>query len=213
MRVKVVAAPPTDAVERALVTIERRLDAFGAPPSLVERSGDAIVVSWDRGNVADEVVAVTTAPGHFQLRVVTEVRPGACAADTLSAEAPGSVPIAVSSLSVPASCYSLAVAEVSDPVVECVARHRGSWSVVARFPGEAEVALGRFVGAHPKDQVAVVVDAALLEVARGDALVRDGELVATGGLDERAARHYSAVIDGGAHELDLRLERFERLPA
>lgn len=209
--VSITTETEVDEVERAMRVIGTRLRAFGAAPMAMERDGKQLVVSWDRGNVADEVAAVVTSRGHFQFRPVLEVTPGACKIETPADQAAPEVEIRLSALEQPAHCHRLGPSELSDPQVdEAIPRRPKLWQVDVKLGSTAAHQFEEMAAHHVGEKLAIVVDGILQSASKVNAGEHGGVVVISGGFTEAAARHCAALLDGGVHTVSLRADKLER---
>lgn len=211
LSISITAEAPDDVVESAIRVIGTRLRSFGAAPAAVERDGQGLVVSWDRRNVADEVAAVITSRGHFQIRPVLEVLRGACKIETPVDQVAPEIEVRLSSLTEPAYCHRLGPSELSDPQVDqAVPRLVKRWQVDVTLGSTAANQFADVAKRHLGKKLAIVVDGILQSVPQMKPTNYEGPLIITGGFTEAAARLYAALLDGGAHALSLRADKLDR---
>lgn len=209
--VSITTGAPVEEVERAMRVIGTRLRAFGAAPTAMEQDGKNLVVSWDRGNVADEVAAVVTSRGHFQFRPVLEVTPGACKIETPADQTAPEVDIRLSALEQPAHCHRLGPSELSDPQVdEATPRRPKLWQVDVKLGGTAVREFEEMAAHHVGKKLAIVVDGILQTASVVSAGEQGDVIVISGGFTEAAARHCAALLEGGVHTVSLRVDKLER---
>lgn len=211
LSISITVEAPDNVVESATRAIGARLRSFGAAPAAIERDGQRLVVRWDRRNVADEVAAVITSQGHFQLRTVLEVLPGACKIETPADQVAPEIEVRLSSLTEPAYCHRLGPSELSDPEVDkAIPRRINHWQVDVTFGSAAAHQFADMAKRHLGKKLAIVVDGILQSVLQIKPTNYEGPLVISGGFTEAAARLYAALLDGGVHTLSLRADKLER---